>query len=121
MRRKHFVIFISVVGVLAAIGAAVGGSLYYLYPVQVTTFAAMTRNYLISWSAPPGTTTTEMNSAYKAAEAAAPSPPAAASSAGCVLMSPRPSALVVQAKVNSPEMPMIGLMFRHCASRSTVP
>jgi hypothetical protein len=31
------------------------------------------------------------------------------------------SALVVQAKVNGPEMPMIGLMFRQCSPRSTFP
>jgi alcohol dehydrogenase (cytochrome c) len=40
----------------------------------------MTRNYFISWSAPPGTTTTELNAAYKAAEPVAPSPPAEAPS-----------------------------------------
>ena len=65
---------------LAVIGAAVGGGLYYVYPVQMTTIAGMSRNYLISWSAPPGTTTTELNAAYKAATATAPSPPAAAPS-----------------------------------------
>ena len=60
-------------------GAAVGGGLYLAYPVQVTTLAAMARNYLLSWSAPPGTTTTELNAAYKA-QTAASSPAAEASS-----------------------------------------
>ena len=76
MRHKLFII----AGALVVIGAAVGGGLYYVYPVQVSTIAGMTRNYFISWSAPPGTTTTELNPAYKAAAAAAPSPPAAAPS-----------------------------------------
>ena len=53
-------------GALGVTGAAVGGGLYLAYPVQVTTLAAMTRNYLLSWSVPPGTTTTESNAAYKA-------------------------------------------------------
>jgi len=67
-----------IVVALGVIGAAVGGGLYYVYPVQVSTIAGMSRNYLISWFAPPGTTATESNPAYKAAEAATPQPPAAA-------------------------------------------
>ena len=59
---------------LGVIGAAAGGTLYYLYPVQVSTIAGMVRNYFISWSAPPGATTTELNPAYKGAQVAAPSP-----------------------------------------------
>ena len=51
---------------LGVIGAAVGGGLYLAYPVQITTLAAMARNYLLSWSAPPGTTTTELNAPNKA-------------------------------------------------------
>ena len=38
---------------LGVIGAAAGGALYYAYPVQVTTLAAMAHNYLLSWYAPP--------------------------------------------------------------------
>jgi alcohol dehydrogenase (cytochrome c) len=57
---------------LGVTGAAVGGALYLAYPVQITTLAGMARNYLISWPAPPGTTTTESNAAYKAAVAPAP-------------------------------------------------
>ena len=77
MRREHFLILVGIVVALGVIGAAVGGGLYYLYPVQVSTLAGMTRNYFISWSAPPGESTTELNPTYKAAAAAAPSPPAA--------------------------------------------
>jgi hypothetical protein len=62
------------------IGAVAAGALYYAYPVQVSTLAGLTRNYLISWFAPPGTTTTELNAAYQGTGAAAPSPPAEASS-----------------------------------------
>ena len=40
--------------------------------------AALTRNYFISWFAPPGTTTTELNAAYKDAGAVTPSPAAEA-------------------------------------------
>ena len=78
MKSKLAIAAIIVVA-LGVIGAAVGGALYYVYPVQVSTLGGMTRNYLISWSAPPGTTTTELNAAYKAAAAAAPSPPRAPS------------------------------------------
>jgi alcohol dehydrogenase (cytochrome c) len=74
MIKKLFII----VGVLGVIGAATGGALYYFYPVQVSIFAGLTRNYLLSWFAPQGTTTTELNAAYKGAGAAAPSPPAEA-------------------------------------------
>jgi alcohol dehydrogenase (cytochrome c) len=76
--------FLTIVGALAVAGAAVGGALYLIYPVQISTLGGLTRNYLISWSAPAGTTTTELNAAYKAAAvapgspAATPSPDAAA-------------------------------------------
>jgi alcohol dehydrogenase (cytochrome c) len=76
MKRKHFLILISIVGALVVIGAAVGGGMYYVYSVQVSTLAGMTRNYFISWFAPPGTTDTELNAAYKGAQGAGPSPPA---------------------------------------------
>lgn len=52
---------------LGVIGAAAGGTLYYIYPVQVSIFAGLTRNYLLTWFAPRGTTTTELNAAYKVA------------------------------------------------------
>ena len=65
---------------LGVIGAAAGGTLYYLYPVQVSIFAGLTRNYLLTWFAPRGTTTTESNAAYKDAGAVARALPAEASS-----------------------------------------
>ncbi|QIG47218.1 PQQ-binding-like beta-propeller repeat protein [Nordella sp. HKS 07] len=61
-------------GALVVIGAVTGGALYLLYPVQVEIAGGLVRNYIVS-STPPGTTTTELNAAYKAAEAAA-APPA---------------------------------------------
>jgi alcohol dehydrogenase (cytochrome c) len=76
MRHKLIIIAVA----LVAAGAATGGALYYFYPVQVSIFAALTRNYLLSWFAPRGTTTTESNAAYKAADAVAPAAPAEASS-----------------------------------------
>jgi alcohol dehydrogenase (cytochrome c) len=66
--------------VLGVIGAAAGGALYYVYPVQVSLLGAMTRNYVLTLFAPPGTTTTELNAAYKDAGAVARAPPAEASS-----------------------------------------
>jgi alcohol dehydrogenase (cytochrome c) len=74
MKKKLLII----AGVLVVIGAVAAGGLYYAYPVQVSTFAGLTRNYFISWIAPSGTTTTELNAAYKVSGAVAPSPPAAA-------------------------------------------
>jgi alcohol dehydrogenase (cytochrome c) len=37
---------------LIAIGAAAGGALYWAFPVRVSIFAGLTRNYILSWSAP---------------------------------------------------------------------
>lgn len=51
---------------LMVAGAALGGGLYVAYPIQVTTLAGMAHNYLLSWSAPPGATTTELNAPNKA-------------------------------------------------------
>src|SRR5262245_42795410 len=64
VKRRLFVIA-GVLAVFGAIGAAAGGALYYVYPVQVSILAGLTRNYLISWFAPAGTATTEANAAYK--------------------------------------------------------
>jgi hypothetical protein len=49
------------------IGAAAAAALYHAYPVQMATYADMTRNYFISLVAPAGTVTTESNVAYKGA------------------------------------------------------
>src|SRR5262245_59674020 len=76
MIKKLFIIAC----VLAVIGAATGGALYYAYPNQMAKYAGMARNYLLSWSAPPGTTATELNAAYKDAGAVASPPPAEATS-----------------------------------------
>jgi hypothetical protein len=62
MKAKLLVI----VGALIMISAVTGSALYCAYPVQVSALAGLTRNYLISWSAPPGTITTESNAAYNA-------------------------------------------------------
>src|SRR5215472_15059745 len=61
MMRKLLVI----AGILGVVGVAVAGALYAAYPVQFVIFGALMRNYFLSWSAPPGTTTTELNAAYK--------------------------------------------------------
>jgi alcohol dehydrogenase (cytochrome c) len=65
-----------IAGALGVTGAAIAGGLYLAYPVQVSTLGGMTRNYLISLSAPPGTATTELNGAYKGVGAVAASPAA---------------------------------------------
>jgi alcohol dehydrogenase (cytochrome c) len=65
-----------ILGGLAVIGAATGGGLYYAYPVQVSTLAGLTRNYVISLAAPAGSVTTELNAAYKDAETVASAAPA---------------------------------------------
>jgi alcohol dehydrogenase (cytochrome c) len=75
MKQKLIMIAVA----LVVIGAAVAGGLYLAYPVQVSTLAGLTRNYFISWSAPLGTTTTELNAAYKSAGAVASSPATEAS------------------------------------------
>ena len=60
-----------IAGALIVIGAAAAGALYYVYPVQMATYAGLTRNYFISLVAPAGTVTTESNAAYKGAGAVA--------------------------------------------------
>jgi alcohol dehydrogenase (cytochrome c) len=76
MKKKLFLIAVA----LVVIGAATGGALYYAYAVQVSLLAAMTRNYILSWSAPRGTATTELNAAYKGTQALALTPAAEAPS-----------------------------------------
>jgi alcohol dehydrogenase (cytochrome c) len=66
MRRGLLIAALVALAVLAA-GAAAGRILYRAYPIQVSLFAALTRNYILSWGAPPGATTTEWNPAYKTA------------------------------------------------------
>jgi len=76
MKKKLLII----AGALVVIGAGAAAALYAAYPVQMATYAGMTRNYFISWSAPAGTTATESNAAYKGAAAVASSTPAEAPS-----------------------------------------
>ena len=76
--------FLIIAGALGVTGAAVAGALYLAYPVQVSTLGGLARNYLISWSAPRGTITTELNAAYKGTGAAAPSPAAEASAPNAI-------------------------------------
>jgi uncharacterized membrane protein len=45
MKKWLFIIAV----VLAVIGAAAAGALYLAYPVQVSAFAGLTRNYFIPW------------------------------------------------------------------------
>ena len=78
MKKKLFLIALA----LAVIGAAAAGALYYLFPVRVSLSAAMARNYILSWSAPRGTTTTELNAAYKGAAFLALTPAVEAASDG---------------------------------------
>src|SRR5215831_7570994 len=71
-----------VIVALAVLGAVIGGGLYLAFPVQVSTIAGLTRNYILSIGAPAGTATVETNPAYKAAGGAAPSAPSASAAAG---------------------------------------
>ena len=79
---RRLVIAALVAAALVAAGAAGTGALFRAYPVRMSLFVIMTRNYIRSWSAPEGVTTTELNPVYKGAPAAAPPPvPAAAGDA----------------------------------------
>jgi alcohol dehydrogenase (cytochrome c) len=78
MRYRLFII----AGALIVIGAAAAGALYYAYPVEMATYAGMTRNYFISLVASAGTVTRESNAAYKGAGTVAPSPRTEAAPAG---------------------------------------
>ena len=65
-------------GALIVAGGAAVGALYYFYPVRVSVFAGLTRNFFLSWSAPPGTVSTELNPAGQSAAAVVPAPAAQA-------------------------------------------
>src|SRR5215467_8568550 len=65
-----------IVGVLFVIGAVTGAALYVAFPNQMSIIGGLTRNYFLSWSAPAGTTTTELNPSYKGAEIVAALPSA---------------------------------------------
>src|SRR5262245_23655758 len=67
-----------IAGALVAIGAATAGALYWAFPVRVSILAGLTRNFILSWSAPRGTATVESNPTFKGAAALALSPAAVA-------------------------------------------
>jgi len=73
MRNK----FLIIAGVLVVIGVAAGGTIY-AYWDQAVPLAGMAINYVRSWSAPPGTTTTELAAASKDSGTPAPSASSAA-------------------------------------------
>ena len=80
MTRK--LLIAALIGVaLIAVGAATFGALFRLHPVEMSLFVSTTRNYLRSWPAPKGVTTTELNPAYTGASTAAPTPLSAAADA----------------------------------------
>jgi alcohol dehydrogenase (cytochrome c) len=60
-----------VVGVLAVLGAVTGVGLLVAFPKQMVWYGALGRNYFLTWSAPPGTLTTESNPTYQPPSGAA--------------------------------------------------
>jgi alcohol dehydrogenase (cytochrome c) len=69
--KKLFIVAIATifaVSVAATVPAA-KRALYRSHPVQVAVFAGLMRNYIWSWSAPPGATMTDVNPAYRAPSA----------------------------------------------------
>ena len=71
-----------ILGVLALLGAVVGGALYLAFPVQMSITAGLTRNYLLTMFAPVGTIITESNPAYSPNPTLASTPSAEAAAAG---------------------------------------
>ena len=63
MKRRVWIAAL-IAAALVAAGAATGSALFRAYPVRMSLFATMTRNYFRSWSAPKGVTTTELNPAF---------------------------------------------------------
>ena len=80
-RRSLLVAPLGAAAALVIAGAAVGRTLYKVYPIQTELVVALTRNYVLSWGAPPGATKTELNPAYKEIAAAPVLSAAAASNA----------------------------------------
>jgi alcohol dehydrogenase (cytochrome c) len=76
MRLSMWHLLLIIIGAVIVGGAVVGAVLYHFYPVQVSTEAGLARSAVLSWSALPGTTTTETNPDYKAAVVVT-APPAA--------------------------------------------
>jgi len=80
MSRRFEIIILALVA-LGALGVGAGAGLYFAYPVQVGTIAGAARSTLLSLNEPPGTVTTQQNSAYKAPAAPPQSTTGAASRA----------------------------------------
>jgi hypothetical protein len=80
MKKQLF----AVAGALIVVGAAAAGALYWAFPVRVSIWAGLTRNYLMSWSAPRGTASIESNPAFRSASVLALSPVSAASPSSSV-------------------------------------
>src|SRR5262245_52660987 len=78
MKKK----LLATAGALVGLGAAAAGALYWAFPVRVSIVAGLTRNFILSWSAPRGTATVESNPAFHGAAALALSPAAPAPAAG---------------------------------------
>src|SRR6185437_5621237 len=74
-RMKNKLLIIA--GALVVMGAAAAGA-FYAYWDQAVPLAGMAINYVRSWSAPSGTTTTELAAASKDAGAPASSPSSSA-------------------------------------------
>jgi alcohol dehydrogenase (cytochrome c) len=83
VRKRYFVIGIAaVIAVsLALMVPAAKRALYRSNPIRAAVFAGLARNYIWSWTAPPGATTTELNPNYRGPGAAAPGAVAGASPA----------------------------------------
>jgi alcohol dehydrogenase (cytochrome c) len=58
---------LTILGALVVAGVAVAGALFAAFPVQMTTYGGIGRNYLLTLSMPAGTVSTETNPAYQAA------------------------------------------------------
>ncbi len=56
-----------ILGALVVAGVAVAGVLFAAFPVEMTTYGGIGRNYLLTLSMPAGTVSTETNPAYQAA------------------------------------------------------
>ena len=61
---RRLIIAALIAAALVAVGAV---ALFRAYPMRMSLFLIMTRNYIRSWGAPKGATTTELNPAYKGA------------------------------------------------------
>lgn len=67
-----------ILGALALLGAITGGGLYLAFPNQMSTVVGLSRNYWLTFSAPSGTLSTELNPAYNSSVGDVVSAPGAA-------------------------------------------